>query len=301
MRTRLIKLSLRLCALLPLRVVHALGAGAGWLLARFPTEARRISRINIARCFPGLDAAARRRLVRRSLMETGKTAAETGPLWLWDRAHILRLAPEVEGDAQLDAAMAAGRGAILATPHLGAWEMVGLYCSMRYRMTSLYRPPRLAALDALMTGARERFGATLVPADTAGVRALLKGLRRGELLGILPDQEPRHGNGIFSPFFGLPAYTMTLLARLAQQTGAPIFIAYAERLAGGAGFHLHFLPLAEIPAGASVEAITAAVNAGIETCVRRLPPQYQWSYKRFKTHPSGDARFYSRRQQSPDH
>jgi KDO2-lipid IV(A) lauroyltransferase len=146
-----------------------------------------------------------------------------------------------------------------------------------------------------MTAARERFGATLVPADTAGVRALFKALRRGELLAILPDQEPRYGNGLFSPFFGIPAYTMTLLARLAQQTGAPIFITYAERLAGGAGFQLHFLPLVPCTAETPVEEIAAAVNAGIEACVRRLPHQYQWSYKRFKTRPAGEPRFYSRR------
>jgi KDO2-lipid IV(A) lauroyltransferase len=294
MRTRLIKLFLRLCALLPLPAVHALGAGAGWLLSMVPGEARRVSRRNIARCLPRLDDAARRRLVRSSLMETGKTAAETGPLWRWDRRHILQLVRGIEGQARLEEALAAGRGAILATPHLGAWEMVGLYCSLHYRMTSLYRPPRLTALDTLMTGARERFGAALVPADMAGVRALLKALRRGELLGILPDQEPRHGNGVFSPFFGIPAYTMTLLARLAQQSAAPVFVTYAERLARGAGFRLHFQPL-DLEPHYSVEEITAAVNAGIEDCVRRLPQQYQWSYKRFKTQPAGAGNFYSRR------
>lgn len=295
MRTRLIKLFLRLCALMPLSAVHVFGACGGWMLACFPTEARRISRINIARCFPQLDAAARRRMVNRSLVETGKTAAETGPLWRWDRRRILQLVPGVDGGNRLEETLTAGRGAILAIPHLGAWEMVGLYCSMRYRMTSLYRPPRLSGLDALMTAARERFGATLVPADTAGVRALFKALQRGELLAILPDQEPRYGSGLYSPFFGIPAYTMTLLARLARHAGTPIFIAYAERLAGGAGFRLHFLPLAPFTAETSVEEITAAVNAGIEACVRQLPHQYQWSYKRFKTRPAGEARFYSRR------
>lgn len=295
MRTRLTTLFLRLCALLPLPAVHALGAGAGWLLARFPTEARRITRINIARCLPELGAAERRRLARLSLMETGKTVAETGPLWLWKRDRILDLMQDVTGEDRLEEALAAGRGAILAAPHLGAWELVGLYSSLRHPITSLYRPPRLGGLDALMKGARERFGATLVPADAAGVRALLKALRRGELLGILPDQEPRYGNGVFTPFFGLPAYTMTLLGRLARQSGAPIFIAYAERLAAGRGYRLHYLPLAPMPADTPVEEITAAVNAGIEACVRRLPQQYQWSYKRFRTRPPGEARLYSRR------
>jgi len=295
MRPRLTILFLRLCALLPLPALHALGAGAGWLLSLFPNEARRITRVNIARCLPELGAADQRRLVRRSLVETGKTAAETGPLWLWSRDRILHLVQGVSGEDLLEEALAAGRGVILAAPHLGAWELMGLYSSLRHPITSLYRPPRMGGLDALMKGARERLGATLVPADAAGVRALLKALRRGELLGILPDQEPRYGNGVFSPFFGLPAYTMTLLARLAQQSGAPIFIAYAERLAAGHGYRLHFQPLAPMATEATVEEITAAVNAGVEACVRRLPQQYQWSYKRFKTRPVGEARFYSRR------
>ncbi|MGE3480102.1 MAG: lysophospholipid acyltransferase family protein [Gammaproteobacteria bacterium] len=294
MRALLIKFILWLGAAMPLRAVHVLGAAGGWALARLPSEARRVSRINIARCLPQMDAADRERLVFRSLIETGKTAAETGPLWRWDQRRIDSLVRGVEGESALDAALGAGRGAILAMPHLGAWELTALYSSLRHRMTSLYRPPRLRGLDAMMTAARERFGATLVPADTAGVRALLKALRRGELLGILPDQEPGFGSGVFSPFFGRPAYTMTLLARLVQQTGAPVFISYAERLAAGAGFRLHFLPLMPVP-GASVEEITAAVNTGIEACVRSLPQQYQWSYKRFKTRPAGETRFYTRR------
>lgn len=295
MRTRLIKLSLRLCAYLPLRVVHALGAGAGWLLARVPNDARHVARINLARCYPQLDAVARRRLTEQCLMETARTALETGPLWHWGRERVQRLALDAEGEDRLEQALTAGRGAILAIPHLGAWEMVALYCSMHHPMTTLYRPPRLGSLDALMTAARERFGARLVPSDTAGVRALLRASRRGELLAILPDQEPRYGNGIFSPFFGIPAYTMTLLARLTQQTGAPVFITYAERLAHGSGYRLHFQPLALPSDDASVEQITAAVNAAIEDCVRRIPQQYQWGYKRFKTRPPGEPRFYPRR------
>ncbi|MCC6208318.1 MAG: lysophospholipid acyltransferase family protein [Gammaproteobacteria bacterium] len=295
MRTRLIKLSLRLCACLPLRAVHVLGAVAGWLLARVPNDSRHVAGINLARCFPGLNAADRQHLMEECLIETAKTAVETGPLWYWDRERIRRLVLSAAGEDLLEQSLATGRGAILAIPHLGAWEVVGLYCSMRYPMTSLYRPPRLGSLDALMTTARERFGARLVPSDTAGVRALLKALRRGELLAILPDQEPRYGNGIFSPFFGIPAYTMTLLARLAQQTGAPVFITYAVRLPRGSGYRLHFHPLALPPDDASVEGITAAVNIAIEDCVRQIPQQYQWSYKRFKTRPPGEPRFYPRR------
>lgn len=294
MRTYLIKFFLRLCALMPLSAAHMLGACAGWALILLPNEARRVSRINIECCFPQMDPVARRRLANHSLVEMGKTAAETGPLWLWSQERMMRLVRSVSGEDGLAQALAAGNGAILAAPHLGNWELVGLYCSTRYRMTSLYRPPRLSGLDALITAARERFGASLVPSDTTGVRALFKSLQRSELVGILPDQEPRYGNGVFSTFFGTPAYTMTLLARLARHAGTPVFIAYAERLADSTGFHLHFEPLALNTREASVADITAATNAAIESCVRRIPHQYQWAYKRFKTRPAGEPGFYPR-------
>ena len=292
MREAFIKLFLRFCALLPLRGAHALGAGLGRLLAVLPNRSRTVTARNLALCFPELPPQERRRLAARSLQEMGKTATETGTLWCRDAGRVLALVRAVSGKEAVDQALSAGKGGIILTPHLGNWEMVGLYCSAHYPLTSLYRPPRMQGLEEFMRAARERAGARLVPTNAAGVRYLYRALAGGEFIGMLPDQEPGQGNGAFAPFFGIPAYTMSLLARLAQRTGAPVFFAYAERLARGAGFHLHFAPAPQGFGQGDVEEITAAMNAGVESCIRRIPEQYQWSYKRFRTRPEGAPRLY---------
>lgn len=292
MRAAIIKLFLKAFAALPLWLAHALGAGLGVLLAIIPNALRRVAAINIAACFPDLDESARRRLLRRHLIETGKTFTEMGAMWYWPMPRLLRMMRSVSGMEQVDAAQRRGRGVILASPHLGCWEMAGLYVSVRYPMTILYRPPRLRALEELSRHARARFGARLVPTDASGVRALYQALGRGEALGILPDQNPDPGSGVFAPFFGIPAYTMVLIARLARKTGATLFVAYAERLPHGQGYHLRFREApAEFAAATSAEA-AAIMNKLIETCVREQPAQYQWNYKRFRVQPEGAAPLY---------
>jgi len=285
---------LRLLARLPLPVAQALGATLGWLLSLFPNETRRVARRNIGRCFADWSPAERRRLLRRSLMQTGRTAAETAAIWLWPLDRVLPLMRDVVGVDLLDAGMARGRGVIVLSPHLGSWEMSGLYLSIRYGITSMYRPPKLVELDELMRRARERGGAHLVPTDAGGVRALLKALREGGLVGILPDQDPGLDAGVFAPFFGHPANTMVLLPKLARKSGATVLFVYSERLPRGRGFRLHIRPA---PAGiddADLTLAAASLNQGVEACVRALPEQYQWGYKRFKGLPAGMPDFYSR-------
>lgn len=292
MRGRIIQLFLRTFAALPLWAAHALGAGLGTLLAVVPNTLRRVAAINIAACLPEQDAPARRRLLRRHLIETGKTFTEMGAMWYWPMPRLLGMMRAVSGIDRVDAAQRRGRGVILASPHLGAWEMAGLYVSVHYPMTILYRPPRLRALEELSRGARARFGARLVPTDAGGVRALYQALARGEALGILPDQNPDPGSGVFAPFFGIPAYTMVLIARLARKTGATLFVAYAERLPHGQGYHLRFREAPAEFATATPEQAAAIMNKLIETCVREQPAQYQWNYKRFRIQPEGRTPLY---------
>ncbi len=292
MRAALIKLLLRLFAGLPLRVVHAMGAIIGTWFVFVPNKLRAITRINIALCFPAMGERERVRLMHRSLIETGKTLAEVGALWFWPRDKMLGLVTQISGEHLVKEALAQGTGMILAVPHLGAWEVVGLYCSAHYPITSLYRPPRMSALDDMMRTARQRLGATLVPTDARGIRALYRALEKGEMVGILPDQEPGAGAGVFAPFFGVPAYTMVLVSRLALKTKAPVIFAYAERLPLGSGYHLHFVGAPHTLHEGSVEDSTRGVNAMSEECVRTLPDQYQWSYKRFRSRPVGEKRVY---------
>jgi KDO2-lipid IV(A) lauroyltransferase len=291
-RAAALKFLFHLFAALPLPVAHGLGAAIGALLFVIPNRRRRIAETNLRLCFPGLGATERRRLLRRGLVETGKAFAEVAALWTRSEKRLRRLVRRVSGEDRLQELIRQGRGVIIAAPHLGAWELVGLYCSLRYPMTSLYRPPPVSEMGDLMRRARERFSARLVPTDQTGVRALYKALDRGEMIGILPDQVPAAGSGVFAPFFGVPAATMVLLSRLAIKTGAPVVFAWAERLSCGRGFHLHFLPAPGPIGQGDLESSAAVVNAMVESCVRTAPAQYHWVYKRFRARPAGEKSVY---------
>lgn len=293
MRARLVKLLFRLFSILPLPAAHALGAALGWLLFAVPNKRRRTAAINLALCFPQMPLPARRRLRRRNLIEVGKSVAEIGVLWTRDAKTLRGLIRRVSGVDKVKKAMAGGKGLILALPHLGAWEMIGLWGSLNFPMTSLYRTPPMSQMGRLMRAARERFGARLVSADNTGIRALYKALGRGEMVAILPDQAPSSRSGsVFAPFFGIPASTMVLLSRLALKTGAPVVFGYAERLPNGRGYHLHFLPAPSAIGQGSVESSASEVNSMVEQCARAIPEQYQWIYKRFRVRPAGEQAFY---------
>src|SRR3569832_2593093 len=237
MRARLIRSLLRVFAALPLPLAHAIGAVIGAGLMLVPNDLRRISRINIPLCLPELTRAAQRTLLRRSLVEAGKTMCAAGALWLWPRARLLSLVRAVRGEEHVRAALQQGHGLILATPPLGAWEMMGLYSSARYPLTSLYRPPRMREMDALVRRGRERLGARLVLVDAGGVRALYHTLARGELIGMLPDQKPNTNNKHNAPQNNNKTNTMALLPRHTNKTGAPVIFCYAERLSWRRGYH----------------------------------------------------------------
>ena len=285
MRVSLIHSMLRLSALLPLAFSHRLAILIGWLASVIPNDMRRVTRINLRLCFPALDDVARHRLERKCLTEAVKSGLELGPMWFWNQQRSLALIRQVHGQEALDQAIRRGQGVILACPHIGMWEIIGLYGSCHYPMTSLYRPPRFAPLELVIRRGRERFGARLVPTDALGIRKLYQALSRGELVAILPDQEPRWGNGVFAPFFGLPAYTATLLPRIAHKSGATVLLAYSERLPQGQGFDLHFRPLDDKCSAADPVQAATALNRAIEDCARALPEQYQWHYRRFRTGP----------------
>lgn len=285
---------LRLASLLPLRAVHRLGEWLAPIALRFPGRGRDSMLTNLALCFGDLDPAARRDLARASLVEGCRAMLELGPLWCWGRERVLSLVREVVGQDRLDAALATGRGVVLLGPHLGAWELVGLYVSSRVPMTSLYRVPRVRRLERTYLRARERFGARLVQAGPAGVRELYRALARGELIGVLPDQDPGANAGVFAPFFGVPANTSTLAVRLLARTRAVPLFAWAERLERGAGFRLHFVEPARdaLRACTDVDRATGALNQELERLIRRKPQQYLWSYRRFRHRPEGQRNPY---------
>lgn len=293
-RAQIAKILLRIISWLPLPVTHALGRLLGNSLHWFSSEVSRVTRINIDLCFPDLDATEKQRLYIVSLQQTGMALLEIGALWLWSAQRAVNLVKGVSGWELIEEAVSKGKGVIIAAPHLGCWEVVGPYISQRLPFTIMYRPPKISDLNRIMRQSRERAGATLVPTDAKGVRALRKALSSGELVGILPDQDPGNGAGVFAPFFGIQANTMTLISRLASKSDATVIAAYAERLPAGRGYHIYFKPAQDCVGDKDAENAATCLNHVVEQCVRELPEQYQWGYKRFKTRPSGDKELYNK-------
>lgn len=283
---RLLGLVLRLGARLPLRVLHALGGALGRLPALLRSREWRVTRRNAELCFPQQDAKARARFVREALAETGKSLAELALVWS-DARRALATIVEVRGLEHVEAARAAGRGTIVAAPHLGAWELLNLQLSTLGPLTILYRVPQRPEYESLLVHARTALGAEAVRAEGPSVRVLFKRLAANRLVGILPDQRPKGGEGVDAPFFGKPVRTMTLLSRLAERTGARVVFGFAERLPKGAGFRLHFLPAPAAIADADPVVAATALNAAIERCIALAPTQYQWTYKRFSYREPG--------------
>ncbi|AVS87504.1 lysophospholipid acyltransferase family protein [Paracidovorax avenae] len=266
----------------PLAALHALGAVLGWIaFLASPTYRRRfLANASLA----GYPFSR----VRGAVAHAGRMAAELPRLWLHPGAPAFRM----EGEAYVEQAWAAGRGIVFLTPHIGCFELSVQIAAQRWApehgpFTVLYRPARQAWLAELMRTARDRPGIRAVPTALSGVRQMIKALRRGEAVGLLPDQVPPEGLGLWSPFFGQPAYTMTLAARLVQQTGAAVILARCERLPRGRGYVLHFEPLAE-PLSSSLETAVLQINQSMERTIRHSPDQYLWGYGRYK-HPRAEA------------
>ncbi|MCB1735506.1 MAG: lysophospholipid acyltransferase family protein [Gammaproteobacteria bacterium] len=292
MRARLLLVLLRLVARLPLRVVHGLGASFGWLLYVTPNNLRRVAETNLQLAFPDIADVARRQLLRATLIESGKTAMEIGVMWFRPLDRVRGLVKEIRGEAHFRELEARGKGVIALTPHLGQWELMGLITPEYMPMTSLYRPMRMAELEGPITAARERAGNRLQPTTVQGVKEVYAALRRGEMVGILPDQDPKDEGGAFVPFFGVDAYTMTFVCRLAIRSGVGVLVGYAERLPKGKGYRLIAHAVDPAINEGPLENSLKVMNQAVEACIREAPAQYQWIYKRWKRRPDGAPKIY---------
>ena len=282
---------LRLLGRLSLPSLHRLGAILGWFLLHTPNSMRRKADSTLSIVITQFQGESRQRLLKSALREAGKSILEICKIWSGDPRMALGLIREVCGIDQFDRALAAGKGLIVAAPHLGCWELLNFWLCSHTSIAIAYRPPRQPAMEPLLVRARGALAAEQVRAEgAAGVRKLFRRLTNGGVVGILPDQQPKQGEGEFAPFFGSPALTMVLLSRLARRTGASVLFAFAERLPVGAGFRLHFLPAPAGIADPDLPTAVAAMNRGVEACVRLAPAQYQWHYKRYSIRPAGDER-----------
>jgi Kdo2-lipid IVA lauroyltransferase/acyltransferase len=272
---------LRLLARLPLRLWHILGAFGGWLVYR--SDKRYAAKIqqNLAQSGIATDDAAYQTLLRQTAQEIGKGGAELLPIWLRPYDQVLGLVKECRGWEHVEAAAGAGKGILAMTPHLGCFEIVSLYYAARRPMTVMYRPPRQQWVEGVMRAGRERGQITLATTDVKGVRALLTALKKGEAVGVLPDQVASKGEGVWANFFGRPAYTPTLVARLHQSTGAVPLLMFGERLPHGQGYIVHIEPLQADLSG-DKQLASIALNAALEQLIRKFPAQYLWSYNRYK-------------------
>lgn len=271
----MLKALLRLLARLPLPLINLIGVLTGWGLYLFSKKIIRRTRKNldIARITQGKKDYLR--LVRQSVVETGKGLVETFAIWFRPQQSVLRWVRRCEGWEHVEAALAQQQGIVFLTPHLGCYEITALYYAARHPITVLYRPARQQWLAPLIDEGRNRSQIKQAPTNLRGVRSLLKALKQGEAIGILPDQVPEFGEGAWVDFFGTPAYTMTLVGKLVESSGAKVLLAYGERLSWGRGYVIHIRPL-------EAEASAANINLGIEGLVRERPQQYLWSYRRFK-------------------
>jgi KDO2-lipid IV(A) lauroyltransferase len=278
---------LRLTALLPIWLLHALGRALGLLASMLPLDVTRTTRRNLDLCFPEMPPAERERLCRDAMMHQCCAVTELGPIWFRSPAATRELISAVSGEHLLDQALASKRGVIALLPHLGAWELAGQYLNTGAGFTALYSPGRYL-LDDIIRAKRERGASRMVGPNQQGMRMLLRTLKDGNMVLLLPDQNPRDGAGLFADFFGHATYTMQLLSRLAMASQAETLVFVAERRFGSAGFHLHIRDCGDVIRSGPLEASVAAVNTAVEDAVRQMPEQYLWHYKRFKQRPEGE-------------
>jgi KDO2-lipid IV(A) lauroyltransferase len=269
----------RLFACLPLAWLHRLGGWAGWLIYACSSSYRRRFRANLAQAM----GAPSRALLHRAITEAGRQALEVCWIWLRPLETVLTKVVAVHGLELVESARRDGAGILFMTPHLGCFELAGHYCAHvgGGQLVALYRPPRYRALEPVMRAGRVRGPLTAVPADLGGVKQLLKTLRARGVVGILPDQVPGAGQGVWADFFGRPAWTMTLGARLAEVRGVRVIYVWVERLPHGRGYAAHY-SLPEQTCEGDLAARCAAMNRDIERLVRQCPQQYLWGYNRYK-------------------
>lgn len=259
----------------PLWLLHGVGAALGWFVFVVSSVYRKR--------FLGNASLAGLTWLQKwgAVAESGKLVAELPRLWLGQPVQVVW-----EGAELVQAALAKGRGVVFLTPHLGCFEITAQAYAQRFGragkpMTVLYRPPRQAWLREVVGASRQRPGLQTAPTTLSGVKQMIKALKQGESVGLLPDQVPPQGMGMMAPFFGREAYTMTLSVRLVQQTGATVLLAWGERLSWGRGYRVHVQPLAEKLPEVLLEAVTA-VNQAMEALVLKCPQQYLWGYARYK-------------------
>jgi KDO2-lipid IV(A) lauroyltransferase len=256
-----------------------LGAFIGQLLYLLNTDAKKVTRQNIAICFSELSNNEQRSLVKKSLIETGKNLTESSLIWNQSFTENASHIRNIHGENYLDT----DESTILLVPHLGCWEITGRVIANTRAITFLFKPLKKQQQNQYLFKRRNLGNLTMASANQSGVLKLQRALKQGELVGMLPDQDPGQEGGIMAPFFNNPVNTMTLLVRLAKKHNARVVMCWANRLKKSRGFDLNFEPLDLTSSGDDLLEQVTLMNAAIEDLIRRFPDQYMWSYRRFKS------------------
>jgi len=205
-------------------------------------------------------------------------------LWIWRNPQKALKLVEVQNWDLVESAISQGHGLVMLTPHLGGFEIIPRVLAQHFPATILYRPSRQEWLNEVVEEGRAYPNMHFVPTNLNGVRQMSRALTRGEAIGILPDQVPSGGEGVWVPFFGRPAYTTPLPARLANRNNTPVIMFTAKRKGIGKGWLMQATRLAPLSEDANLAA--AQLSIAIENAVLVAPEQFIWSYNRYK-HPTG--------------
>ena len=286
----LILLFLALFARIPLHPSRAFGRLLGRVALTLEVRSCKVARKNLTHCFPALDERSTELILHERMLHMGQMLFETPRVWHksadWLKNHII----DVKGMDVFNEALESDKGIILLVPHQGNWEVVGLWIADKTAITSLYEPPKIRGLEDWVKTSRQHSGAKLVPTNSRGVAELLQALKRGETIGILPDQQPPSNAGAFAPLFGKPAMTMTLVHKLLKRCEANVLFCTALRISGG--WNIHFTLADPAIHSADQDESVSALNRGVERIAGLELSQYQWEYKRFRQQPKGFSSIY---------
>ena len=275
----MIRLFLAFCSLLPLKVNHYFGSFIGYLLYLFNSEAKSVSKQNLRICFPNLSDSNLKVLLRKVLIETGKGLTESGLIWNQNFTDNAKLIRNINGEHYLDNS----KKTILLVPHIGCWEITGRVLAKKRKVTFMYKPLRSKKQNDYLYARRNQGNLSMASADKSGILKIQRALISGDIIGMLPDQDPGNDGALIIPFFGKKVNTMTLLARIAKKHNAQVLMLWARRLDSGQGFELNLKPIDLEVNGDNLEERVGQMNHFIESLIREQPDQYMWSYKRFKS------------------
>lgn len=279
--------------ILPIQVNDLIAYIIGKFSSLFSTKTKSVITRNLKICFPELAEADLNSLVIKNILENSKLALEFPTIWLAKEKKILSLIIEVNHKELINEFVEKQQPIILAVPHIGNWELFWCWVQINFTSFGMYSPIKYPKMNRFMFLSRQRFGGEAFSTDPKGIMSLIRRVKKGGVMMILTDQAPRLGSGIYSPFYGQDAYTMSLLHKIVQKTNANLLFGCCLRKNNERGFSINIFKPDFDSQTSSTEEFNAGMNKQIESIIALAPEQYQWSYKRFKRQENG-VNFYSK-------